>query len=205
MSDPHDYQQTAARALAKCAANDPWFPQPNRATVAAWAEQIAAYRLDEADVLAGVTMAYRDHGTDKNGERFRPLPRDVVQAAITVRRDRIDRETTAQRQAREDRADARLEAGGPATATAEDPAGPIPAQYRGAIDLPCPTCGANPGEFCRVDDDRRGPRRRRVPCVRRCPPSPADVERQAAPARPTRAFSEPLYDATDTDHDETQE
>ncbi|ULE32178.1 hypothetical protein [Mycobacterium sp. IDR2000157661] len=193
MSDPHDYQQTAAKALAKCAANDPWFPQPNRATVAAWAEQIAVYRLNEADVLAGVTMAYRDNGTDRTGERFRPLPRDIVQAAIAIRRDRIDRETTAERQAREDRADARLEAGRPAAATAKDQAGAIPAPYRGAIDQPCPTCGAEPGQPCVVDDDRRGPRRRRVPCVRRCPPSPPDVEHQAAPAHPTRSFSEPIH------------
>ena len=35
-----DYHQTAALALAKCAAYDPWFPQPNRATVESWAEQI---------------------------------------------------------------------------------------------------------------------------------------------------------------------
>lgn len=83
MSDQHDYRQIAAKALAKCAANDPWFPQPNRATVLAWAEQIAIYRLAEADVLAGVTIAYRDHGAG-----FRPLPRDIVQAAVAIRRDR---------------------------------------------------------------------------------------------------------------------
>ncbi|MGP4054289.1 hypothetical protein ACTWP6_05610 [Mycobacterium sp. 4D054] len=199
MNDPHDYQQTAAKALAKCAANDPWFPQPNRATVLAWAEQIAVYRLNESDVLAGVTIAYRDHGNDKIGERFRPLPRDIVQAAITIRRDRIDRETTAERQAREDRADARLEAGRPAAATAEaDLAGAIPAPYRGAIDHPCPTCGAETGQPCVVEDDRRGRRRRRVPCVRRCPPSPPDFEHLAAPARPTRSFSEPVHQPDDT-------
>ncbi len=79
---------------------------------------------------------------------------------------------------------------------------PIPAAYRGAIESPCPTCGAEPGEFCLIDDDRRGPRRRRVPCVRRCPPSPSppDVEHQAAPAHPTRSFSEPLHP-----HDDNQE
>jgi hypothetical protein len=105
MTDQHDYQQTAARALAKCAACDPYFPQPNRATVQAWAEQIAIYDLDEADVLEGVRLAYRD-----NGSGFRPLPRDIVQAAVAVRRDRTDRESTAERQAREDRRDAALEA-----------------------------------------------------------------------------------------------
>lgn len=50
---------------------------------------------------------------------------------------------------------------------------PIPAAYRGAIDSPCPTCSAEPGEFCVVEVDRRGPRQ--------------------APAYPTRSFSEPIY------------
>lgn len=99
-----DYHQTAARALAKCAAYDPWFPQPNRATVQAWAEQIAEYQLDEPDVLDGVKIAYRD-----NGSGFRPLPRDIVQAARQIRRERAERETSAERQAREDRRDAQLE------------------------------------------------------------------------------------------------
>ncbi|AFM19464.1 hypothetical protein Mycch_4766 [Mycolicibacterium chubuense NBB4] len=69
---------------------------------------------------------------------------------------------------------------------------PIPAAYAGAIDVPCPTCSAEPGAFCLVEDGRRGPRRRRVPCVRRCPPGPPDVEHQA-PAYPTRSFSEPIH------------
>ncbi|MBU8819567.1 hypothetical protein [Mycolicibacterium goodii] len=99
-----DYHQTAARALAKCAAYDPWFPQPNRATVEAWAEQIAEYRLDEADVLQGVKLAYRD-----NGSGFRPLPKDIVQAARQVRAERTQRESAAERRAREDRRDAELE------------------------------------------------------------------------------------------------
>ena len=83
MNDPHD---TAAKALAKCAAYDPWFPQPNRATVQAWAEQIERYRIDLPDVLDGVTKMYADHGSG-----FRPLPKDLVDAARAVRRDRSDR------------------------------------------------------------------------------------------------------------------
>lgn len=101
MNDPHD---TAAKALAKCAAYDPWFPQPNRATVQAWAEQIGRYRLDLADVLAGVTKMYSD-----NGSGFRPLPKDLIDAARAIRRDRTERESTAEREAREDRRDAELE------------------------------------------------------------------------------------------------
>jgi hypothetical protein len=70
---------------------------------------------------------------------------------------------------------------------------PIPAAYCGAIDSPCPMCGAEPGEYCLVNDDRRAPRLRRMPCVRRCPPSPPEVEPQAAPAHLTRSFSEPIH------------
>lgn len=104
-SAPSDYQSTAAKALALCAANDPWFPKPNRGTVAAWAEQIAIYQLDEGDVLDGVRLAYRD-----NGSGFKPLPRDIVQRAVHIRRERADRETTAERQSREDQRDAALAA-----------------------------------------------------------------------------------------------
>lgn len=82
-----DYKQVAALALAKCAAYDPWFPKASVATVEAWAEAIQEYRLELPDVLAGVKLAYRD-----NGSGFRPLPKDIVQAARAVRKDRLDRE-----------------------------------------------------------------------------------------------------------------
>lgn len=78
-----DYHQTAAQALAKCAAYDPWFPQPNRATVDAWAEQIARYQLGRDDVLEGVAKMYAD-----NASGFRPLPKDLTDAARSIRRDR---------------------------------------------------------------------------------------------------------------------
>ena len=100
--NPHDI---AVQALAKCAAYDPWFPQPNRATAQAWAEQIAHWKLDLTDVLAGVAKMYAD-----NGNGFRPLPKDLVDAARFVRADRTQRETANERRAREDRQDAALEA-----------------------------------------------------------------------------------------------
>ncbi|ACI12579.1 hypothetical protein SEA_RIALTO_82 [Mycobacterium phage Rialto] len=99
-----DSYQIAANALAKCAAYDPWFPQPNRATVEAWAEQIELWKFNQADVLAGVTKMYSDHGSG-----FRPLPKDLVDAARAIRRDRCERETSAEREAREDARDAELE------------------------------------------------------------------------------------------------
>lgn len=101
----NDYRYIASRALAFCAGHDPWFPQPNRATVEAWAGQIARRELGLEDVLAGVEKMYADHG-----DGFRPLPKDLIDAAIAIRRDRTERESREEREAREDRRDAELEA-----------------------------------------------------------------------------------------------
>ena len=83
----NDYKQIAALALAKCAAYDPWFPKASQATVDAWAEAIAEYELALPDVLAGVKLAYRE-----NGSGFKPLPKDIVQAARSARKDRRERQ-----------------------------------------------------------------------------------------------------------------
>jgi hypothetical protein len=81
-----DYQQIAALALAKCAAYDPWFPKASQAIVTSWAEQLEIYKLELPDVLAGVTNMY-----SRNGSGFRPLPKDLVDAARDIRRDRMER------------------------------------------------------------------------------------------------------------------
>jgi hypothetical protein len=94
----------AAKAvLAKCAANDPWFPQPSEATILAWAEQIALTNLELADLLAGVTAAYRERGSG-----FRPLARDIIAAANAVREDRFQRQPLADIEAHNDQMDERL-------------------------------------------------------------------------------------------------
>lgn len=100
-----DYHQTAALALAKCAAYDPWFPKASKAIVDSWAEQIEKYRLNVPDVLAGVTKMYSE-----NGSGFRPLPKDLTDAARAIRRERTERESEDERRAREDQRDAALEA-----------------------------------------------------------------------------------------------
>lgn len=83
-----DYKQIAALALAKCAAYDPWFPKASQAIVDSWAEHFEARRLDSVeDVLAGVTRAYLE-----NGNGFRPLPKDISDAARAVRRERRERD-----------------------------------------------------------------------------------------------------------------
>lgn len=99
-----DYQQVAALALAKCAAYDPWFPKASQAIVDSWAEQLGHYQLELPDVLAGVTKMYSD-----NGSGFRPLPKDLTDAARAIRRDRTERESDAERRAREDQRDEDLD------------------------------------------------------------------------------------------------
>lgn len=101
----NDYRQTAALALAKCAAYDPWFPKASEAIVVAWAEQIEYWKLELPDVLAGVIKMYAD-----NGSGFKPLPKDLIDASRVVRAERCQRESRAAREARENARDARLDA-----------------------------------------------------------------------------------------------
>lgn len=72
----NDHQQTAALVLAKCAANDPWFPNGGESIVLAWAEVFAASGLAREDLLAGVARAYR-----LADEGFKPLPASIVKHA----------------------------------------------------------------------------------------------------------------------------
>lgn len=99
-----DYKQVAALALAKCAAYDPWFPKASQAIVDSWAEQVERYKLELPDILAGVTKMYSE-----NGSGFRPLPKDLTDAARSIRRDRTDRESDYERRARENARDAELD------------------------------------------------------------------------------------------------
>lgn len=68
-----DDKQTASLVLAKCAANDPWFPNGGESTVLAWAEVFSESGLAREDLLAGVARAYR-----MAEEGFRPLPASIV-------------------------------------------------------------------------------------------------------------------------------
>ena len=71
-----DDRQTAAMVLAKCAANDPWFPHGGESTVLAWAEVFSEAGMSREDLLAGVARAYR-----MCEEGFRPLPASIVNHA----------------------------------------------------------------------------------------------------------------------------
>jgi hypothetical protein len=78
-----DYTRVAAAVLAKCASKDPFFPKPSPALAMGWGEEFQSWNLTVDDLLEGVTKAYHDHG---NG--FRPLPKDIVDAARAIRQDR---------------------------------------------------------------------------------------------------------------------
>lgn len=95
-----DYNRIAAAVLAKCASKDPFFPKPSAALAMGWGEEFERWNLTADDLVAGVTKAYSDHG---NG--FRPLPKDIVDAARAIRRDRADRESDEDRSLREARND----------------------------------------------------------------------------------------------------
>jgi hypothetical protein len=95
-----DYTKVAAAVLAKCATKDPFFPKPSPALALGWGEEFECWNLTVEDLLAGVTKAYRD-----NGNGFRPLPKDIVDAARAIRRDRSDREDNEARALREERND----------------------------------------------------------------------------------------------------
>lgn len=81
-----DWNRVAAAVLAKCASKDPFFPKPSPALAMGWGEEFEKWNLTPDDLLAGVTKAYSD-----NGAGFRPLPKDIVDAARAIRRDRDER------------------------------------------------------------------------------------------------------------------
>ena len=78
--------EDATAVLAKCAAYDPWFPQPQKSVAIAWAEHFEPFNLTRADLLAAVTKVYTEHGSG-----YRPLPKDISDAGRAIRRDRFDR------------------------------------------------------------------------------------------------------------------
>lgn len=71
-----DDKHTAAIVLAKCAANDPWFPAGGESTILAWAEVFSESGLCREDLLAGAARAYR-----LADEGFKPLPGSIVRHA----------------------------------------------------------------------------------------------------------------------------
>jgi hypothetical protein len=95
---------SAKAVLAKCSANDPWFPQPSDALILAWAEHFQIRNYDLQDLLAAVTQVY---ASNKSG--FKPLPGDILTAAAAIRNDRSMRESDEERERRQEEIDRRIE------------------------------------------------------------------------------------------------
>lgn len=81
-NDGTDWTRVAAAVLGKCASKDPFFPKPSAALATGWGEEFEQWNLTLDQLIAGVTRAYRE-----NGNGFRPLPKDIVEAARAVRRE----------------------------------------------------------------------------------------------------------------------
>jgi hypothetical protein len=78
-----DYITLAAQTLAKCAAYDPWFPKPSESLVKAWSEHLEIHKnLTLPDLLKAVTRVYNERGSG-----FKPLPKDITDAAHALRAD----------------------------------------------------------------------------------------------------------------------
>jgi hypothetical protein len=54
----------------------------------AWGTLFEKHRLDEHDLLAGVVLVYDQHGSG-----YRPLPKDIIDGARSIRRERTERWT----------------------------------------------------------------------------------------------------------------
>ncbi|KIA63032.1 hypothetical protein [Nocardia vulneris] len=92
-----DDRATAALVLAKCAANDPWFPHGGESTVLAWAEVFGESGLSREDLLSGVARAYR-----MAEEGFRPLPASIVRHARAAYFEQLKALTDEQRELMEE-------------------------------------------------------------------------------------------------------
>jgi len=71
-------------------------------TATIWAELFTTYNLDLADLIAAVKKRGATHPEA-------PEPADIIRHAREIRRDRSERETDAERRAREDARDAELD------------------------------------------------------------------------------------------------
>jgi hypothetical protein len=87
-----NYSQIGAAVLAACIAYDPYSAHPSAETAKAWGRLFEKHHLSVDDLLAAVDGVYEQHGTAPNGDRYKPLPKDIVDAARAIRRDR-DAET----------------------------------------------------------------------------------------------------------------
>lgn len=154
----------AGAVIGRSALFDNRFGEADAGRAAAWAEALAPYAFDTADLLNAVTAHYR-------AEPLRMImPADVIRLAREIRADRAQREPSESREAREALNDVRH------GITPIDPQLGLPIrsadgtpvhgayEVNSAIDRGCPTCGAVPTEPC-VNKISGEPRK--IPCSHR--------------------------------------
>jgi hypothetical protein len=82
-----NYAQIAALVYQACNAYDAYMPPLSPEMAKAWGKNFQKYNLSLDDLLKGVDRVYDAHGSG-----YRPLPKDISDAARTERRER-DAET----------------------------------------------------------------------------------------------------------------
>lgn len=101
MSQPLTYPQIAAAVYQCCTTYDQYLPALSEDVARSWAKVFATHRVGVKDLLDGVDRVYVDKGGG-----YRPLPADIAYAARAIRRDRAERESQAELEARQAELDA---------------------------------------------------------------------------------------------------
>lgn len=78
-----NYPAIAAAVYQACNHFDPYLPPLSTDMAHAWGRLFQRHRLSTADLLAAVDKVYDEHGSG-----YRPLPKDIVEAARAIRRER---------------------------------------------------------------------------------------------------------------------
>ncbi len=99
-----NYAQVAAAVYQACNHFDPYLPTLSPELAKAWGRQFEKFQFSIDDLMKAVDRVYEDHGSG-----YRPLPKDITDAARAIRRERCERESADERRAREDARDADLE------------------------------------------------------------------------------------------------
>lgn len=77
-----NYAQIAAVVYQACNAYDPYLPPLSEELARAWGKQFEKFKLSADLLLRGVDRVYEEHGSG-----YRPLPKDISDAARAIRRD----------------------------------------------------------------------------------------------------------------------
>ena len=83
-----NYAQIAAAVYQACNHFDPYLPPLSADLARAWGRQFERYQFTVEDLLAAVDKVYEDHGSG-----YRPLPKDISDAARYLR-DKRAKDTT---------------------------------------------------------------------------------------------------------------